>query len=199
MSATTPPGGSRGRPRDPNTDHAIAAAVGQVLIDKGYSALSYDQVASAAGVSRPTLYLRANSKAALVVTALVKRYGLTPVPDTGNLRDDLLCLQRQQVSLYSDPAFLAALPGILTDIRTDQRARSAWNDGFVHPRRRGVHVAVQRAAERGEIEGNIDCDWICDLLTGPLISVAFLQGPRALPDALAEQTVTTVLHMTRRP
>lgn len=197
MTATTAKGAGRGRPRDPQTDDAIAAAVGKVIAQKGYAGLSYDQVALEAGVSRPTLYRRANSKAALVVTALVKRYGLTPVPDTGSLREDLLCLQRQQALLYSDATFLAALPGILTDIRTDPRARSDWNDGFVRPRRHGVHVALSRAVARGEVDEDTDGELMCDLLTGPLISAALLQGPQELPPSLAEQTVDAALLLAR--
>ncbi|TDO93555.1 TetR-like C-terminal domain-containing protein [Enemella evansiae] len=181
------------RPRRPEVDEAINEAVRTVVQRAGYRELSYGQVASVAGVSRPSLYRRSASKALLVVHALVARYGLTPVPDAGSIEAELLALQRAQLQLYNDPVFQAALPGLLDDIRGDEQARKVWNEGFVRPRREGVLQAVARAIERGELDRDCDGEWVCEILTGPLISSAFLQGPRVLPATLAAETVSLVL------
>lgn len=122
--------GSCDRPRDPAIHRAIAQVVCQVLQEHGCTGLSFEMVASSAGVSRPTLCRRASSEDALVV-ALVDRYGLDPVADTGEIEADLTALQHQQFQFYNDPVFRAALPGVLSDIRTDQNARKAWNSRSV--------------------------------------------------------------------
>lgn len=183
-----------GRPRRPELDRAINAAVCAVVQRTGYRNLSFEQVATEAGVSRPALYRRADNKARLVVAALVERHGLAPVPDTGRVEEDLLALQYAQLRLYNDPAFGAALPGLLDDLRGDEQARTAWVSGFVRPRRDGVRQAVARAVARGELSSDCDAEWVCEVLTGPLISRAFLQGPCRLADSLAEETVALVLH-----
>ena len=159
----------------------------------GYRELGYERVAAEAGVSRPALYRRAANKAMLVVNALVDRYGLEPVPDTGSVRDDLLALQDAQLCLYRDPVFLAALPGLLDDLRENEEARVAWVEGFVAPRRVGVERSVARAVQRGELDPACDADWVCEVLTGPLVSSALLRGPRPLPDKVVEETVALVL------
>lgn len=186
-------GRTSGRPRNPAVDHAIARAVCQVLQERGYTALSFELVAASAGVSRPTLYRRASSKAALVVAALVDQYGLDPVADTGDIEADLTALQQQQIRLYNDAAFQAALPGVLSDIRTDEKARAAWVTGFVTPRREGVERAVRQGIDRGQLGPETDSQWACEILTGPLVSSAFLLGPHPLPDTLVTETVTLVI------
>ncbi|MFD4366725.1 TetR/AcrR family transcriptional regulator [Rhodococcus sp. NPDC058521] len=182
-----------GRPRKPEVDARIHDATISVLTDVGYGRLSYELVADAADVSRPTLYRRAAGKAALVVAALIDRYGVSPVPDTGTVHGDLLALQEHQIRFYNDPVIGAALPGLLADIRQDQSAAQTWVEGFVSPRRAGTVAALRRAKARGEIEPDTDEDWVCEVITGPLISSAFLTGPRPLPEERAADTVELVM------
>ena len=61
-----------------------------VLADVGYDRLTMDAVAHRAKASKATLYRRWSSKATLVVEALARTKGTPPVPDTGDLRSDLL-------------------------------------------------------------------------------------------------------------
>ena len=86
-----------GRPRDPGYDKTILDATLEILFDKGYAGLTIDGVAARTGVGRPTIYRRWSSKPALVIAALTQSVGLSPTPDTGALRDDLLAFQRQHL------------------------------------------------------------------------------------------------------
>src|SRR5579864_4738110 len=81
---------SPGRPRDPGYDKAILGATLEILFEKGYAGLTIDGVAAKTGVGRPTIYRRWASKPALVIAALSQSVGLSPTPDTGTLRDDLV-------------------------------------------------------------------------------------------------------------
>src|SRR5918995_633295 len=62
-----------GRPRDHGSDAAILDATEQLLGRRGYEAMTVDQVAAAAGVSKPTIYLRYRSKRALVAVIEMQR------------------------------------------------------------------------------------------------------------------------------
>ncbi|MEZ2410638.1 TetR-like C-terminal domain-containing protein [Bosea sp. RCC_152_1] len=77
--------------------------------------------------------------------------------------------------------------------RSRRSAARTWWDGFVAPRRASTARSLTRAKARGEINGEVDAEWICDLLTGPLICRAFLGGYRGLPDELAEETTRFVM------
>ena len=92
-----------GRPRDPGYDKTILDATLEILFDKGYAGLTIDGVAARTGVGRPTIYRRWSSKPALVIAALTQSVGLSPTPDTGALRDDLLAFQRQQLKMMDRP------------------------------------------------------------------------------------------------
>ena len=61
----------RGRPRSAENDDAILDAAAALLRELGYARMSMEGVAAAAGVSKPTLYLRYASKSELVVAVLV--------------------------------------------------------------------------------------------------------------------------------
>ena len=60
----------RGRPRSEEADRAILEAALTLMARDGYARMSVDAVAAEAGVSKPTLYLRYPSKAALATAAL---------------------------------------------------------------------------------------------------------------------------------
>lgn len=186
-------GAQIGRPRCGDIDAVINDSVLEVIAEVGYLNLTFVMISERSGVSRPTIYRRASNKVSLVVGALVSKYGLDPIPDTGEVLEDLLALQRSQLLLYSDPAFEASLPGVIADIRSDRDALESWLDGFVRPRRIRVAEAIQRGVQRGELTADVDEEWVCEILTGPLISSAFLRGSRRLPDKIALETVKLVL------
>ena len=83
-----------GRPRSAD-EEAIAGAVLQALVERGYDGMTVDHVARLAGVGRATLYRRWPTKTAMVLDALGR--GRIPVledPDSGDPQADFLGLLR---------------------------------------------------------------------------------------------------------
>ena len=79
------------RPRvEGDREREILDAALEVLAEVGYDRLTMDAVAQRAKASKATLYRRWNSKATLVVDALATQKATPPVPDSGDLRTDLL-------------------------------------------------------------------------------------------------------------
>jgi AcrR family transcriptional regulator len=88
---------ARRRPGRPRTadDAAIAGAVLQALVERGYDGMTVDHVARLAGVGRATLYRRWPTKTAMVFDALGRgRFPVPDDPDTGDPRADFLSLLR---------------------------------------------------------------------------------------------------------
>ena len=102
--------------RDPGYDKTILDATLEILFDKGYAGLTIDGVAARTGVGRPTIYRRWSSKPALVIAALTQSVGLSPTPDTGALRDDLLAFQRQQLKMMDRPESRRITGGLVADL-----------------------------------------------------------------------------------
>lgn len=174
-----------GRPRNLDHDDAIMRAVREVLEEDGYLGLTIDGVATRAGVGRPTVYRRWPSKAALVIGALVAiPLYEEPVPDTGDLREDLLAIRRRQLHLLKSPEGRHVLPGLVADVAEHSDLQPGFSERYVDPWRDLVRQAVERAVRRGELPTRVDSRLVADMLTGPLVfRVIFAQ------DDLAEEAL----------
>ena len=181
-----------GRPRDPGYDKAILRATLEILFEKGYAGLTIDGVAAKTGVGRPTIYRRWASKAALVIAALSQSVGLSPTPDTGTLRDDLLAFQRQQVRMMDAPESRRITAGLVADLVADPELAETYFGDYIGPRRLSVWQALQRGIDRGELRPDADFALIYDLMLGPLFMRSVVRGEPLGPD-MAEQTVDLVL------
>jgi AcrR family transcriptional regulator len=181
-----------GRPRAEVLDTAILDAATELVTAEGYLAASIDAIARRAGTTRQAVYRRHSSLAHILIAAMGRRFGLNPAADTGSLRGDLLAVQRNQVEFFADPLVMRALPGLLDEAARDTALGSQLFDAFVAPRRRSTARALERAVQRGDIPGGFDTEWICDLLTGPLLMRALLPtGP--IDENLAYLTVNAAL------
>ena len=96
----------------------ILDAALEVLAEVGYDRLTMDAVAQRAKASKATLYRRWNSKATLVVDALATQKATPPVPDTGDLRTDLLTAFCGMGGL-TDHDTTATFGAVMTALSTD--------------------------------------------------------------------------------
>ncbi|WP_295799406.1 TetR/AcrR family transcriptional regulator [uncultured Microbulbifer sp.] len=81
MSEQTLPGATRGRPKDPAKRQAILEAAKELFLTRGFAGTNMDAVASAAGVSKLTVYNHFSDKETLYITAIeAKCENLMPLP-----------------------------------------------------------------------------------------------------------------------
>ncbi|BBH69903.1 TetR family transcriptional regulator [Actinoplanes sp. OR16] len=190
MSAAPGPG----RPRDPDVDRRIARAALDVFGDTGWSGFAMEVVARRAGIGKATLYLRWNSKEALLTHAL--NTGLIRVADvdTGTLHGDLAELAAQILTLYGGPSSRAALrltleagaiPGVAENY-------AAMRDAQL----RAARAIVRRGIDRGELPDTVSITMLLDTLVGGAMMHA-LSSPADRdedPAAHARQLVDFLLH-----
>lgn len=186
--------GIRGRPRDNALDTAITDATKSVLLSDGYAAVNIDRVAKLAGTTRAAIYRRARTRGELVVGLLVRQFGSDPAPNSGQLRRDLLQLQRLQRDFFSHPVIKAGLAGVLSDFTTDDNLGTVFYEQFMAPRRRSVVAMLGHAVDRGEIAPVEQPDIVSDLLTGPLLLRAVLPAVGPIDDTLLTATVEAALN-----
>lgn len=186
---------SIGRPRNAELDAALRRAAEELILERGFSALSVEAVASRAGTTRPAFYRRFDGIPRLVLALLLDRFAidLDRGIDSGNLPEDLEWVQRDQVELFSNPLVVRCLAGFLDALHSDADLRKVFVDEFLAPRRYGAGMIISRAAVRGEIPPNPDLEWALDLLTGPLLLRVLMPGLQGLNEALISQTVASTL------
>ena len=155
----------RGRPRSQAHDGAILDAAVQMLADVGYTRLSMEGVAAAAGVSKPTLYLRYASKAELVAAAFARVRMDEAPPLSGDLRADLVA-QLGHLRATFERVGMSVLGVCLAeeehvpDLIEELRARS------LRPGRQVLRDALLAARDRGELRRDADLEAAIEMAIG---------------------------------
>ncbi|MFQ6227956.1 TetR/AcrR family transcriptional regulator [Nocardia sp. NPDC002869] len=183
-----------GRPRDGRVDAALLEAAAQLIAERGYGALTLQAVADTAGSSRPALYRRYSSRADLVVSVLIERYGLQPgSEDLGGIEAELLAIQQHQRELFNDPLLRRAVPGLLEELGRTPEVAQRFHEQFLRPRRLSTATILERAITRGEIAPGVDPEWVCDLITGPMLMRALVPGLGPIDEEFVRCTVQAAL------
>lgn len=164
-----------GRPRSPQIDHAVLRATRQLLLEVGYSGLSYELIAQRARVSRPALYRRWATKAHLVHDAVFPHRGHDLELGSGSFAEDLRGMIARTFASYGRPEVRIAVPGLLTDLDEPSRRHSVL-DRLQQPVRQHLADRVALGVARGEIRSDVDSDVLLDTVVGALFQRVIAQG-----------------------
>ena len=138
------------RRRGAALEEAILAAAVDELVDVGYAGLTMDRVARRAGTNKNAIYRRWPNRAALGVAAYRKlAVADLPLPDTGQLRDDVMELLRRANHLLSSPAG-DVLRGLLSSGGDDPQLLTLLREGASDGGSSMWLTVLGRAVARGE-------------------------------------------------
>jgi AcrR family transcriptional regulator len=99
------------RRRGAALEEAILQAAVAELAESGFAGLTMDKVAARAGTNKNAIYRRWPNRISLGIAAYKQLAKAAPLPDTGELRGDVLELLRQANRHWSSP-----LGGVLRDL-----------------------------------------------------------------------------------
>jgi AcrR family transcriptional regulator len=197
---TAPEGRPRGRPRSEKARTAILDAAMAELLERGVHAMSMDDVARQAGVSKATIYRWWPSKERLALDALAVEWSASaPVGDrdTGSLREDLLTRFRPWVRQLNAKAYAPVVAGLVAEAQTDPEFAELYREHFVRPRRDATRELLVRARDRGEIADGTNLEVTLDLLYGPIYH-RLLHGHAPLTERFAQQVIDHVITAIRK-
>lgn len=176
------PGGRSARVRA-----AVLSATLSELAKRGYAGLSFEAVATRAGVHKTTVYRRWPERPALVLDALLELSERTvPLPDSGSLQADLLALAEAIAANLSAPEVAAVLRALIA--ARHEPAIAAAVDRYWRARFDLVAEVVRRGVARGELPADVSADLLIEALIGPLYLRALVTG-----EALDEEFVSGVV------
>jgi AcrR family transcriptional regulator len=169
-SASTRPAAKprRGRPRDPRRHQAILEATRELILEGGYGRVSFDAVAQRAGVSRMTVHKWWGHRVELVEEALFPDYSELPVPDTGSFEEDLELLVKEMVDRLTDPVLVRGMPPLRAELNANPQLLGPTGTRYGAPSQRRWKRAFRRAAERGEISGDVDAGAAMHVVLGSI-------------------------------
>jgi AcrR family transcriptional regulator len=186
---------SRGRPRSEKARQAILASAMEIVLEQGLGAMSMDDVARRAGVSKATIYRWWPSKERLTLNALADEWASSAAADrgdTGSLRGDLLASFRPWVRQLRRKPYARVVAGLIAAAQADAEFAELYREHFLQPRRDGARAVLRRARDRGEIAGDTDLEVALDLLYGPVYH-RLLHGHAPVTERFAGQVIDAVI------
>lgn len=163
MTQTLPtrrPGG-----RTAETQRRVFDATCELLVEGGFSAVTFQEVAARAGVGRATLYRRWDDPAALVADAVrASAADHIRVADTGSLYSDLRGVLELIAQFIASPLGSASLIARLaqpSDAAPDDATSYQWATRW-----RDILPIFERATGRGELEHSHDFEIFFTQLAG---------------------------------
>ena len=183
----------RGRPRDRQADDAILAATRELLAEVGFERLTVTEVATRAGVGRPTVYRRYPTKEALIAASVEALRSDEPTPDTGSLCGDIRAELLPRASALGEPLVLQFLAMLLvSNADRSDFAETYWREA-VAQRRDAFSEVFERAKVRGELPGHLDVDLAIDIVAGAVLYQ--LMRPHVARDEPLEQRVERLIEL----
>jgi AcrR family transcriptional regulator len=183
-----------GRPRSEKARRAILAAAIDLLLAQGLHAMSMDDVARRAGVSKATIYRWWPSKERLALDALATEWPTTPPAGrrrTGSLRGDLLARFRPWIRQLNRRPYARVVAGLVAEAQANHEFAELYREHFVRPRRDATRELLVEARDRGEI-AEFDLEVTLDLLYGPIYH-RLLHGHAPLTERFAQQVIDLVI------
>lgn len=163
----------RGRRRSTQSHQAVLAATVAVLGDVGYTALTMEAVASAAGVSKATIYRWWPSRTSLVIEALDSTISTPIAVTSGDTRTDVRTIVQAAVELYVRTPLGINLALIAADAVSDPDAADRLA-ALLGPRRAAHASLLLAAVGRGDLPHDVDVDLFLDIVVGTLVHRALL-------------------------
>ncbi|MER2083033.1 MULTISPECIES: TetR/AcrR family transcriptional regulator [Rhodococcus] len=177
------PGGRSARVRE-----AVLAATAAELSERGFAAMTIEDIAARSGVHKTTIYRRWSTLSQLVADAAVEISATTvPIPDTGSIESDLREMARSIVALVTSESGGALVAALFSDaVRTPEVARLKRE--FYSARYELADIVVRRAVERGEISEKVSAADLLAAVAAPIyyrLLVADLPVDRSVADRAA--------------
>lgn len=149
-----------GRPRDSKRHEAILEATRQLILDSGYSRVTFDAVAKRAGASRMTVHRWWRHRTELVLEALMLDDEDAATPDTGLFEEDLTVLVTEAVDRLTDPVAVASLPPLRAELVANPDLLDStferYGKRYASPFWDRWNEVFTRAAKRGELSTKVD-------------------------------------------
>ena len=164
-----------------------------LLVEGGIDALTFQNVAERAGVSRATMYRRWPTPAHLAAEVIrTTASDAIEIVDTGTFTGDLRSIMRSIGAFLATPIGRAAvIAGVQID-SPEAAELGGWDERWVD-----VVPVFDRAIERGELASDVDAPTLFSALAGPLYFRVIVMR-RPVDDDWIERVLATVLGSERR-
>jgi AcrR family transcriptional regulator len=168
----------QGRPRSEETKNSILTASYELLLEKGFHAVTVDGIAQRAGVSKATIYKWWPNKAAVALDGYFAATELQlKVPDTGSVKEDLFIQVNNLAEFITSPKG-KVITEMIGEGQFDSKVAEEYRIRYFNPRRLISRHILERGMERGELRKDLDLELSIDLIFSPLFYRLLITGEK---------------------
>ena len=154
-------------PRVERTRQVVIGATCELLAERGLEGTTVHAIADRAGVNKTTIYRNWPEPLDLIHGCLTTLRQIPEVPNSGNLRNDLIKLFRRLASGLQRPPWDRLLPSLIGAAVLDDRTRD-YHSEFVRSRRDLAAGVIEQAITRGELATSARPNDLVEAIAGPL-------------------------------
>jgi AcrR family transcriptional regulator len=187
--------------RDENARLAVLHAADDLLVERGFGAVTVEGIAARAGVAKQTIYRWWPSKVEILLDTLIddaSRQLATPAagPALEGVRRYLRALAR---FLTKDPAGKVLL-ALIGEAQHDPDVARSFHQRYLDPQRERERELLRRGIATGELLPGLDVDAALDAMCGPVVYRALTGRPTpgSLIDALVADNLERYLAERRQ-
>jgi AcrR family transcriptional regulator len=170
---------------------AVLDATLDALAEMGAADVTISEIARRAGVHATSIQRRWGSRENVMLDAmLVLSQEKLPIPDTGNLRDDLIGFARLMTAYVATPLGEALLQTMAAT--ADDSILASNRTQFWQARYDSARVIVDRAIDRNEVPAGTDPQLTMEMLVAP-IHFRKLLTRQPVDDSFIENMVDTLV------
>ena len=137
-------------PADPEEHRTLARVVLGLLADAGMSSLTYNAISAQSGIGATSLQRIWTSRVDAVTQAMAEIYGENPVPDTGDLSEDLRAYVDGWATTLAEPRARQMLAALVAEAEKDPELDDALREQVLRPRCAELTRRIALDSERAD-------------------------------------------------
>ncbi|MGP3965174.1 TetR/AcrR family transcriptional regulator [Nonomuraea sp. 3N208] len=155
--------------RSEQARQAVLEAADDLLVEKGFTAITMEGIAARAGVAKQTIYRWWKTKTEVLMDAFLQDLAeeLTP-PDHGDLALDLRMYLRRLAAFLAESDSGAVFRALIAQAQHDPAFAAEFRGRYLDEQRRRDRLPLERAVRRGDLPADLDIAAETDQLVGPL-------------------------------
>jgi len=138
-----------------STKGAILDVTYELLKERGYAAVTTEEIASLARVSKATIYRHWRSKQEVVVDATRVHLAKIDPPDLGSFRAEIHWILEHRLGDYRSLGTLKLVGGLVGAATTDPELQGVFIE-WVEQLSKAVRRVIQRGIARGDVDPDVD-------------------------------------------
>jgi AcrR family transcriptional regulator len=169
-----------------------------MLDEVGLKAVSMDGVAARAGVSKATIYRRWDSREDLLIDAVAGLVASVEVPETDDIRADLVTLLVRWRTFMSEMKGGSIFPWLIGEVAAGTEVGRHYAEAVILPRRAMIAQVIGRGIDNGWLRPDLDLQIAVDMISGPAILRKMMAPVRGVDENWEEKLVDALLDGWRR-